>query len=112
MRYYICDERETWEVPETSYDVWHNTVASKFKLPDYRIVTGEFIYAVESMYKGAIDKDEAVLPFILILFIDEVVIDSEGLNQRSLSEDAEYFATFDEYQKRYYELKKKWESSI
>ncbi len=111
MRYYISDEKETWEVPESSYELWHKTVASKYILEDYKVETGEFIYGVSCMYVGAIDKGEAVLPFVIIIYTDEVVIGSEGLDQRSLSEEPEYFSTFNEYQKRYFELKKKWESS-
>lgn len=105
MRYFIFEEGQTWEVPETSYPFWHDKHAADYKLPDYEVVTADHVYSVESMYIGSIDKGEAVLPFILLCIVDKIVIHRDKLRQKYKNENVEYFATFEEYKKGYYELK-------
>lgn len=110
MRYFLYEDGKTWEIPETSYEFWHEKNASKFKLPDFEVSDGKYVYSVETMYQGAIDAGEAILPFILIMFRDKLVISGEGITQKYLKDIVEYYATFDELKENYDKLKVKLES--
>jgi len=109
MRYFIFENNQTREVQDIAYEIWHKESASRYMLPDYEIVTEDFIYSVETMYQGAIDKGEAVLPFILICFEDELKIYPDKVKQEPHEEKIEYYATFEELKKAYEKLKKELE---
>lgn len=105
MRYYIIKDNQVCEVPETSYDYWHKNYASNYKLPDFAIPKDDFVYSVETMFKGAIDVDEEVLPFILFYFKDELLFIEGGVKSVCREDTIEHFSTFEELEKRYFEIK-------
>src|SRR5688572_23948719 len=110
MHYYMYQNGKTLEISETSYELWYNKNANKYQLPTFEVSDGKYVYSIETMYQGAIGTGEEALPFLLIMFRDKLVINSEGVKQKNKKDLIEYYATFEELKENYEKLKLKLES--
>lgn len=111
MRYFIPSGKKLKEVNEKEYDDWALYEIQDYLLPGYSLMKGDILYSMETMYKGACDKDEIPpLPFILFYFEDEFIISEDGISKPVRMDITECFESFDELQKRRNELIKKIEA--
>ena len=104
MRYFIYSDIEITEVGANTYEFWHEQNSENFKLPDFEITVEETVYSMETMYHGAIDKDEDILPFVIFYFEDNLVLTEEGIKREYFRDEIFYFKTFEEMHEKYSEI--------
>ncbi len=75
-----------------------------YLLPDYSALIDDKIYAIETIYAGALDDDEDVLPFVLCRKNSELKLELEGVCFKTLTEEVEYFKSYETFRSRYFFL--------
>ena len=98
MRYYVYNNSTLEEVSDEQYETWMEIVSKKYKLPDFAVIINGDFYGLETMYHGAIDKGEEVLPFVLLYFEDIATIKEDMITIDMDANSIDYFATFEELQ--------------
>ena len=100
MRYYVYNDSTCIEVDCATYEKWCKYLADKYFLPDYSMEKDENIYGIETMYNGALDKGEELLPFILFYFEDRLELKPDGVQRNTKTSRIEYFGSFNEMKNR------------
>ena len=100
MRYFVYNDSACIEVDCETYEKWCKYLADKYFLPDYSLEKDDSIFGIETMYNGALDKGEELLPFILFYFHDILVLNPDGIEKATKESRIEYFGSFNEMKNR------------
>lgn len=112
MKYYIIQNDKVVEADDLAFDNWIDDHVLDYLLPEYSLVINGTFYGLETVYNGAIDVNEEILPFVLLYFEIAPVILADGLEINTDPYTIEYFATFEELKKRYLELENEIETKV
>ncbi len=98
MKYFIFQSNQIKEVEESYYETWHNLFADQYMLEDYSFSDGEMVHYLETMFVGALDKEEQdnPLPFVIVYFKDKLTLTDESIESNLHDEDIFYYGTYDE----------------
>jgi hypothetical protein len=106
MKYFVYNGNGLEPTTSKGYDKWMAEEWQFYKLPDYYTSIEDFVYSIETIYVGAIDKDEEAKPFIIQIFKDELVLSEQGVSREYRQDRTEYFNSFDDYYEYYQQLLK------
>ena len=84
MKYFIYTNHHLEEVGSSYYEVWHSLFAHEYMLEDYVYVGSDAVHYLETMYVGALDKDEwdEPLPFVIFYDRDILTVTDNGIDWR------------------------------
>ena len=100
MRYFVYNDSACIEVDCATYEKWCKYLADKYFLPDYSLEKYDRIFGIETMYNGAMDKGQEILPFILFYFEDRLELKPDGVQRNTKNSRIEYFGSFEEMKNR------------
>src|ERR1035438_2020664 len=97
MKYFIYTNHQLEEVASMYYEVWHSLFAHEYMLEDYVYVGSDAVHYLETMYVGALDKDEwdEPLPFVIFYGRDILTVTDNGI-EVEVENDILYFASYEE----------------
>src|SRR5665213_78507 len=98
MKYFIFHNNLLQETDETTYKIWVELNAASLLFEGYWHPTEEAIHYLETMYVGALDKDEwdNPLPFILFYDMEILEITENGVKVSTFENKIYYFAIYEE----------------
>src|ERR1022692_2102375 len=98
MKYFIYTNHHLEDVASSYYEVWHSLFAHEYMLEDYVYVGRDAVHYFETMYVGALDKDEwdEPLPFVLFYDKDELRIREDGVEAEVVENEIFYFGSCEE----------------
>ena len=101
MKYYIYNNNQLRKVRRNQYELWLINESNYYSLKDYTIIINETMYAIETIYAGAIEDDEDPLPFVICRVEAELTIYTNGIGFSKTIDETEYYDNFEEFKKRY-----------
>ncbi|MBC8046508.1 MAG: hypothetical protein H7Y00_06910 [Fimbriimonadaceae bacterium] len=103
MQYFIYNGDKFIETNSVEYELWSETVASKYLLPEIAdVIVGKAHY-IQTMFIGEFNDGDKLRPFTILYFEAEASGTTELYDENGYDKE-EHFDNYEDYKKRYYEL--------
>ncbi|MEO8148544.1 MAG: hypothetical protein ABI723_12940 [Bacteroidia bacterium] len=108
MKYFFPNIKDYFieEVTEDEYANLTTIFGQQFKFQFGRVV-GLKRYSFDTLFMGAVDNYEELLPYIIYTFKDEIQPNADGVTWVNITHEIEYYATHEEFISRIEQLKSK-----